>query len=111
MLIFQVFSKRFANFLPAVYGACGRVIVVEYVGPSLWSVLDRPWQERVRIAIRLIEMARTFTRTDDNMAFYIHDAVMDNFAVDKHGNVKLIDCEHVLIVDMSAFNHSYGRLN
>ena len=92
-----------------MYGACGRVIVVEYVEASLPSVLGRSWQERVKISIKLIHLARTFTRTEDDMALYMYDVVMNNFAVDKRGNVKLIDCEHVLIVDMSAFNHTYGK--
>jgi hypothetical protein len=109
VILFQVFSERYSNFLPALYGACGRVIVVEYVGPSLSSALDRPWQERVKLSIKLIQLARTFTRTEDKMALYMYDVVMSNFAVDKHGNVKLIDCEHVLIADMSAINHTYGK--
>ena len=108
---FQIFSKRYPNFLPTVYGACGRVIVVEYVGASLSTTFNWSWQKRVRLSIKMIQLARAFTRTDDNMALYMHDVSVDNFAVDKYDNVKLIDCEHVLIVDMSAFNHSYGKLN
>lgn len=82
--------------------------MVEYVGPTLWSALDRPWEERVKISINLIQLARTFTKTQDNMALYMYDVVMNNFAVDKHGLVKLIDCEHVLIADTSAFSQTYG---
>ena len=106
--MFQVFSKRYPKFLPAVYGACGRVVVVEYVGPTLWSVLHRPWKERVKLSIHLIHLALAFTKTQDNMALYMYDVVMNNFAVDKHGLVKLIDCEHVLIADASTFNRTYG---
>lgn len=106
----QVFSKRYPDYLPAVYGACGRLVVVEYVGPSLSIALAWSLRERVKVSIKLIQMARQFTRTEDHIALYLSDVVMSNFAVDKAGNVKLIDCENVLMVDMREFSHTYGEV-
>lgn len=105
----QIFSKTYPEFLPHTYGACGRAVVVEYVGPTLSSALFQSWLERVKLSLKLIQLARSFTRTVDDLALYMYDVTMDNFAIDDHGNVKLIDCEHVLIVDMSNFNNTYGE--
>lgn len=107
--IFQLFSERYPAFLPKVYGPCGRIVVVEYVGPTLSSAIPQSWLERVMLSLKIIQLARTFTRTEDNFALYMYDVIMDNFAVDKQGNVKLIDCEHIFIVDTSSFNNSYGE--
>lgn len=108
LLFLQIFSRRYPAFLPKVYGPCGRTIVVEYVGPTLSSAISKSWLKRVKLSLKLIQLAHTFTRTEDNFALYMYDVIMDNFAVDKEGNVKLVDCEHIVIVDMSPFNNSYG---
>ena len=73
------------------------------------AALSFSWLERVKLSLKIIQMVREFTRTVDSLAIYLYDVVMSNFAIDNQGNVKLIDCEHILIVEMSNFTSTYGE--
>lgn len=76
---------------------CGRTIVEEYVGPSLTQLGESPWLSRADYARQLLEMAQDFTNGEFRL--YLTDVSLDNFAVDPHGKVKIIDAENIVIVD------------
>ena len=58
---------------------------MENVGNPLSSVVDEPFPKRARMALQVLKIAKQFTRNDPNLALYLTDWSMDNFAVDNTG--------------------------
>ncbi|XP_015509861.1 divergent protein kinase domain 2A isoform X2 [Neodiprion lecontei] len=85
--------------VPKYYGACGRVIVEEYVGPPLSNYHQEPWIRRAKIASSLLEAAQKFTYRSPHFGFYLTDISPDNIAVDPKDNAKFIDMENIIVVD------------
>ena len=81
---------------------CGRVIVEDYVGPTLSHLSHVPWLERADYARQLLEMAQEFSSAEFRL--YLTDVSLDNFAVDKKGKVKIVDAENIVLVDPSVRN-------
>ena len=71
--------------VPKFYGSCGRLAVMEDVGNPLSSVVNEPFTKRARMALQVLKIASQFTRNDPNLALYLTDWSMDNFAVDTTG--------------------------
>ncbi|KAK7082337.1 hypothetical protein SK128_004051 [Halocaridina rubra] len=86
-----------SKWFPAIHGTCGRIIVEEYVGPTLTHLAGEPWHIRADYARQLLEMAGELS--DGEFRLYLTDVSMDNFAVDEQGRVKIIDAENLVIVD------------
>nr|XP_027228831.1 deleted in autism protein 1 homolog [Penaeus vannamei] len=89
-----------SNFFPRFIGTCGRVIVEDYVGPTLTEQGDEPWIVRADYARQLLEMAQQFS--SGTFALYLTDVSLDNFAVGDDGSVKVIDAENIVIVDTTS---------
>jgi len=51
---------QFQRVAPRVYGACGRLIVVEHGGKLLSSYLDEPFADRAELALQLMSMVQIF---------------------------------------------------
>ncbi|KAK4319415.1 hypothetical protein Pmani_009650 [Petrolisthes manimaculis] len=85
------------GWFPALIGMCGRAIVEEYIGPTLTQFGEASWLSRADYARQLLEMAQDFTNGEFRL--YLTDVSLDNFAVDSHGKVKIIDAENIVMVD------------
>lgn len=83
-------------------GRCGRVIIEEYVGPTLTQLSHVPWLERADYARQLLEMAQEFSYSEFRL--YLTDVSLDNFAVDAEGKVRIIDAENIVMVDPSLLD-------
>ncbi|XP_064087734.1 divergent protein kinase domain 2A-like [Macrobrachium nipponense] len=97
LLIMTHYQKWF----PRIIGTCGRMLIEEYVGPTLTQLGATSWIRRADYARQLLEMARELS--DGEFHLYMTDVSLDNFAVDSSGKVKMIDAEDLIIVD-SAVN-------
>ena len=106
----KVFPPESGWPFPKFYGTCGRVIVVEDAGPTLDAYLDKSWGTRVHLALSVLQLARQLTLNTDGWALYLTDPSMENFAVDKDLDVKVVDLEHVIVVDLWSLpvQHSSG---
>jgi len=51
---------QFQRVAPRVYGACGRLVVLEHGGQLLSSYLDEPFAERAEFALQLLSMVQVF---------------------------------------------------
>lgn len=80
-------------------GACGRIIIEEYVGLPLTAYYNQPWLHRAKIASSLLDAAFKFTYQNTDFAFYLTDVSADNIAIDKNDNAIFVDLENVIIVD------------
>lgn len=96
---FQILSAENDWPVPKYFGACGRIIIEEYVGLSLIDYYDKPWIQRARIASSLLNAAYKFTFENENFGFYLTDISPDNIAVDDKDIAKFIDLENIIIVD------------
>lgn len=85
--------------MPKYFGACGRIIIEEYVGPPLTDHYDKPWIQRAKIASSLLNAAYTFTFENKNFGFYLTDVSPDNIAIDHNDVAKFIDLENIIVVD------------
>ncbi|XP_076182444.1 divergent protein kinase domain 2A [Ptiloglossa arizonensis] len=85
--------------VPKYLGACGRIIIEEYVGLPLTAYYNKPWLLRAKIASSLLDAAYVFTYKNDDFGFYLTDVSADNIAVDLNNNAKFVDLENVIIVD------------
>ena len=86
---------------PVYLGGCGRFIVEEYVGPNLSSWLpSASWKERIGAALQLLKIAEKFTKGVSGLRMYITDLSLDNVAVTSTGDLKIVDGEHVIVVDL-----------
>lgn len=94
--------------MPRYFGACGRIIVEEYVGLPLSDYYDKSWIQRVKIASSLLNAAYLFTFKNEMFGFYLMDISADNIAVDHENVAKFIDLENIIIVDK---NISQGSKN
>ncbi|XP_017758251.1 PREDICTED: deleted in autism protein 1 homolog [Eufriesea mexicana] len=88
--------------VPKYFGACGRIIVEEYVGLPLATYYNEPWLHRAKIASSLLDAAYKFTYKNENFGFYLTDISADNIAVDLNNNAKFVDLENVIVVDKNA---------
>ncbi|XP_018398867.1 PREDICTED: deleted in autism protein 1 homolog [Cyphomyrmex costatus] len=98
-LILQVLSAENGWPVPRYFGACGRIIIEEYVGLPLSDYYDKSWIQRVKIASSLLNAAYLFTFKNNMFGFYLTDISADNIAVDDENVAKFIDLENIIIVD------------
>ncbi|XP_026826615.1 deleted in autism protein 1 homolog isoform X2 [Ooceraea biroi] len=98
-LILQILSAKNGWPVPEYFGACGRIIIEEYVGAPLSDYHDKPWLERAKVASSLLNAAHMFTFRNEQFGFYLTDISYDNIAVDYNNVAKFIDLENIIIVD------------
>lgn len=89
--------------MPKYFGACGRIIIEEYIGLSLSDCYDKSWIQKVKIASSLLNAAYMFTFKNKKFGFYLTDISADNIAVDHENVAKFIDLENIIIVDKNIF--------
>ena len=65
--------------------------------------MSHPWIVRAQLAVSLLKLAQQLTTNDLGWGIYMLDVSFANFAVSGDGRVKLVDVEHVLVVDFT--NH------
>ena len=53
-------TVAFSRAAPKIYGACGRLIVVEHGGKLLENFIDHPWTIRCEIAMQLLSLVNLF---------------------------------------------------
>lgn len=88
------------------YGSCGRLVVSEYCGVTVKEyAVTAEWKDRSSVAQQLVKAAMNFTLSHPHFAFYLTDISADNIAVSVDGIAKLIDLEHVIIVDRNPKEH------
>ncbi|UYV80212.1 C3orf58 [Cordylochernes scorpioides] len=98
-IILQLFPPQEGWPFPRYHGTCGRVLVEEYIGPSLSSVMDADWPTRLQVSYQLLQLAFLFTHNHLNFSLYLTDVSLDNFALSPDGSVFLIDAESLLFAD------------
>ncbi|XP_076642294.1 divergent protein kinase domain 2A [Halictus rubicundus] len=98
-LLLQILSTEENWPVPRYLGACGRIILEEYVGLPLINYYYKPWLLRAKLTSSLLNSAYIFTFQSSDFAFYLTDVSADNIAVDSNNNVKFIDLENVIVVD------------
>lgn len=99
MLNSQILNVDEAWPVPKYYGACGRVIVEEYCGKSLYKVENEPWIFRAILAIKLLKAADDFTNKHPLFRIYLTDISSDNIVVTDDGEIKFVDLENVIVND------------
>lgn len=103
---FQILSAEDGWPVPKYFGACGRIIIEEYIGLPLSDCYDKSWIQRVKIASSLLNAAYMFTFKNKNFGFYLTDISADNIAVDHENVAKFIDLENIIIVDKNISQES-----
>ncbi|XP_013402245.1 deleted in autism protein 1 [Lingula anatina] len=98
-VIMQVFHQDNGWPFPRYYGACGRMVVEQYVGKSLGDYYVSPWRTRVGLAYQLFQIADLLTNNKGNWSLYWTDVSYDNIAVDPDGRVVVVDLENIIVVD------------
>lgn len=98
-LILQILSAENGWPVPKYFGACGRIIIEEYIGLPLSDYYDKPWIQRAEIASSLLNAAHMFTFKNEKFGFYLTDVSADNIAVDYKNVAKFIDLENIIVVD------------
>lgn len=98
-LILQILSAENGWPVPRYFGACGRVVIEEYIGSPLSDYYDKSWIQRARIASSLLNAAHMFTFKNEKFGFYLTDVSADNIAVDYKNIAKFIDLENIIVVD------------
>ncbi|XP_033227159.1 divergent protein kinase domain 2A isoform X2 [Belonocnema kinseyi] len=101
-LILQILPSEKGWPVPKHYGACGRLVIQEFVGPSLSTFSGEPWIRRAAIASTLLDAAYMFTFQDENFAYYLTDISSDNIAIDSKNRAKFIDLENIIVVDKTT---------
>lgn len=84
---------------PEFLGSCGRVVLVEDCGQPLSEFLDSDFKTRVDLALQVLKIATVMTDQDKDLALYLTDWSLSNFAVDSKGKVTLIDLENIVVVN------------
>ncbi|XP_076245859.1 divergent protein kinase domain 2A [Calliopsis andreniformis] len=97
-LLLQILSKVIWP-VPKYFGACGRIVIEEYVGLPLTAYYNESWLHRAKIVHSLLDAAYKFTYGSDEFGFYLTDISADNIAIDSDYNAKFVDLENVIIVD------------
>ncbi|XP_043254568.1 divergent protein kinase domain 2A-like [Colletes gigas] len=98
-LILQILSVDKNWPVPKYLGACGRIVIEEYIGLPLTSYYNKPWLLRAKIASSILNAAHMFTYRDNDFGFYLTDVSADNIAIDSNNNAKFVDLENMIIVD------------
>ncbi|KAL6266288.1 hypothetical protein P5V15_003147 [Pogonomyrmex californicus] len=101
-LILQILSAENDWPVPKYFGACGRIVIEEYIGLPLLDHYDKPWIQRVKVASSLLNAAYIFTFKNERFAFYLTDVSADNIAVDHENVAKFIDLENIIVVDKNV---------
>ena len=91
---------HFSNieFFNRYFGACGRFAVFEDAGQPLESFKKSSWTVRARLSLQILKLAQKMSE-HLVLSLYLTDWSIDNFAVSKHLEVKLIDLEDIVIVN------------
>ncbi|XP_012262670.2 divergent protein kinase domain 2A-like [Athalia rosae] len=105
-LVLQILPAEEGWPVPKYFGACGRLVVEEYVGPSLSNYYSEPWIRRAKISASLLEAAQMFTYRNPHFGFYLTDISPDNIAIDPWDNAKFIDMENLIVVDKRISNNN-----
>nr|XP_031828499.1 divergent protein kinase domain 2A isoform X1 [Nomia melanderi] len=98
-LLLQILSADENWPVPKYLGACGRIIIEEYVGLPLTAYYYKPWIQRAKITSSLLNAAYILTYQNNDFSFYLTDISADNIAVDSNNIAKFIDLENVIVVD------------
>ncbi|XP_065202103.1 divergent protein kinase domain 2A-like [Planococcus citri] len=98
-LMLQVFKAEDGWPVPKYFGSCGQAAFVAYCGESLNNYFHHSWLLRVHIAEELLQIAQTFTFKNPKIGVYLRDLSYDNVVMDPHLKVRVVDLEHVILVD------------
>lgn len=98
-LLLQAFPRMDDWPFPKFLGSCGRTVVQSYEGEPLSHFELASWIVRANISLQLLDMADLMTNNPTQFALYMTDVSMDNFAVNKWGEVTLVDVENIIVVD------------
>ncbi|XP_011506129.1 PREDICTED: deleted in autism protein 1 homolog, partial [Ceratosolen solmsi marchali] len=98
-ILLQILSSNDNWPTPKYFGACGRIVIVEYIGLPLSAFIQETWIERAIIASSLLDAAYAFTFKNPKFAFYLTDISMDNIAVNNEQRAIFVDLENTIIVD------------
>ncbi|XP_066597859.1 divergent protein kinase domain 2A [Prorops nasuta] len=108
-ILLQVLPSSHNWPVPTYLGACGRLIIEEYVGLPLKYYYDKSWHLRIKIASSLLNAAYLFTFRDKRFGYYLTDISADNIAIDVNHTAKFIDLENIIIVDKSMAQNKSGK--
>lgn len=101
-LMLQTFPSADGWPFPAYIGACGRFIMVENCGQPLKNFYDEPITKRADLAYQVLKIAEILTENPDGCAIYWTELKVNDFVVDKYGQVKFVDLKNTIVVDRQA---------
>ncbi|XP_012278301.1 deleted in autism protein 1 homolog [Orussus abietinus] len=98
-IILQILRAEDGWPVPKYLGACGRLIVEEYIGLPLISFYNEDWIRRASIASSLLNAVHMLTFRSTEFSFYLTDISPENIAVNCRDEAKFVDLEDMIIVD------------
>ncbi|XP_063984011.1 divergent protein kinase domain 2A [Diachasmimorpha longicaudata] len=102
-IILQILRAEEGWPVPRYYGACGRIVIEEYVGLPLPAYYHAPWLLRAKIAVGLLRAVQMLTFHDPEFSFYLTDMSPDNIAINDEYKPIFVDLEHVIVVHKNSF--------
>ncbi|KAL5005197.1 hypothetical protein ScPMuIL_018653 [Solemya velum] len=103
-LLLQTFPASEGWPFPEYYGACGRFIAVSDEGRPLQEFYNSPFEKRADLAYQILKMADLLTTHHQDFVLYWTDLSYENLAVDSAGKVRIIDAEHIIVVDKKSIS-------
>jgi len=94
---------------PSYFGSCGRLAAFNFSGPSLSSFIDSPWQIRVVLAIKLLQIANHLSNNSLRLGIYPTDWDADNISVEltvdgEVDRVVIVDLENIIVVNQTEIH-------
>ncbi|XP_071052457.1 divergent protein kinase domain 2A [Onthophagus taurus] len=96
-LILQLLKSEDNWPFPKYYGSCGRIIVEEHRGKTLYEQDTLEWMDRAYLAVQLLYAAQNLTDNHSKYRFYLTDISSDNIAVDDNLQLTFVDLENLII--------------
>ncbi|XP_077994015.1 divergent protein kinase domain 2A-like [Glandiceps talaboti] len=70
---------------PRYYGECGRVVIVEDAGKTLYHFYDASWEKRVQIVLDVFKLIDQLLTGNDDWFVILADLTPDNFGIAPSG--------------------------
>jgi hypothetical protein len=97
---------QFQRLAPRVYGACGRLVVVEHGGQLLSSYLNATFSDRAELGLQLLSLVQVLWHADRRWFALYKDFEFENIAVSHEKEVFLVDYEDLSIIENTDFDEA-----
>ncbi|XP_047500447.1 uncharacterized protein LOC125046650 [Penaeus chinensis] len=108
IVVLKLLTKANLNVgFPRLVGVCGRLAVLEEEMTPLSSMLDEPFNVRASLAAQILTMIDDFMEDHPEWYLFYASWSIEKLAVNKEGEVVLIDLANMAIIDKSLFRDDY----